>query len=237
MTRASFDALEAFVAEAPVPRRAILSFVREFASSLEPQSRVLDAGAGSAPYRGLFVHCDYVTQDWPGSVHATDFDIVGDLQAGLPVEDCAFDAILCTEVLEHVEDVDAVLAELRRISRPGARLACTVPFVGPLHEEPHDYRRFTNHGLKSLLEANGFDVHTVAPLSGWFGTLAQMLREHAAATRAPDRAPGLDQRILGRCTVMLAGVVGRAAERLDRRIDLRNAFPIGWCAVAQARER
>ncbi|MGE3620626.1 MAG: class I SAM-dependent methyltransferase [Acidimicrobiia bacterium] len=45
----------------------------------------------------------------------------------LPFPDATFDHVIASEVLEHVDDDAAALAELRRILRPGGRLAATVP--------------------------------------------------------------------------------------------------------------
>jgi SAM-dependent methyltransferase len=45
----------------------------------------------------------------------------------LPFADASFDRIICTETLEHVEDVDQTLRELARVLRPGGRLAVSVP--------------------------------------------------------------------------------------------------------------
>lgn len=40
----------------------------------------------------------------------------------LPVDDAAFDAAICVQVLEYVDDVPAALAELHRTLRPGGRV-------------------------------------------------------------------------------------------------------------------
>jgi SAM-dependent methyltransferase len=228
--------LDAFVAESPIQRGAIASFVRQYAASLPPGTRILDAGAGVAPYRQLFAHCDYRTQDWSGSVHsgAAEADVVGDLDEGLPIEDGAFDAILCTEVLEHVGDPFRVLAELRRLLRDGGRLALTVPFVGPLHEEPHDHRRPTNHGLVAMLDRTGFTEPEVRPLTGWFSTLASVLRDQGLATQRPGTSAPMVQRLVGLGCYLVSEVLRRLAPTLDRHLDRRQALPLGWSAVAVA---
>jgi ubiquinone/menaquinone biosynthesis C-methylase UbiE len=66
------------------------------------------------------------------------------------------DAVLSTQVLEHVADPLSVLAEFFRVLKPDGRLWLTAPFVWYLHEEPYDYYRFTSHGLRFLLERAGF---------------------------------------------------------------------------------
>lgn len=62
-----------------------------------------------------------------------------------------FDLILCLNVLEHVYDVQAAVARLHRALTPGGRLVVMVPGYYPLHDEPHDYWRFTEHSLRRML--------------------------------------------------------------------------------------
>src|SRR4051794_23531354 len=93
------EALQTFTAEMPWERESILDFVREVAARVSAGARVLDVGAGDAPYRELFVHTDYATTDWAGSEHegAASADIVASADA-LPVEAASFDVVLCTQV-------------------------------------------------------------------------------------------------------------------------------------------
>ncbi|MEI2712487.1 MAG: class I SAM-dependent methyltransferase [Nocardioides sp.] len=226
-------ALDAFVAESPVARGPITQAVREFAASVPPGSRVLDAGAGNAPYRPLFAHCDYRTHDWSESVHdgAKRADVVGDL-ASLPIEDACFDAVLLTEVLEHIANPEQALRELHRILTPHGRLLITVPFVVELHEEPHDHFRYTSHGLRGLLERAGFGDIGVEPLTGWFGTLANMLRHQGLSTAAASGRRTLGQRAAGGTGLVLSALLAKAAPKLDARLDHRHALPLGWVARA-----
>jgi SAM-dependent methyltransferase len=184
--RAISPTLMAHLDELPLVRRSIFDTVRDFAAHLPHEARVLDAGAGEAPYAELFEHCAYVTVDWPHSVHgaARSADIVASLE-NLPVANHSFDAVLCTEVLEHVGQPEAVLAELNRVLARQGRLCLTVPFVWPLHEEPFDFYRYTPHALRALLEAAGFADVDVAPRTGYFTTLAQIAEMTGWLQRRP----------------------------------------------------
>lgn len=222
--------LRSFVKEAPLERAAVLAVMEAASAQLAPASRVLDAGAGEAPYRELFAHCDYTTTDWSASVHpgARSVDIVASLDS-LPMRDGAFEAIVCTQVLEHVADPATVLVELHRVLAPGGTLWITVPFVGELHEEPWDFYRYTSHGLRHLCEQAGFvDVH-VAPLGGYFATMAQMARNAGLATGVDARST-LGRRALAAAFRLLGGRLAA----LDR-LDDRRALPIGWSCHATHR--
>lgn len=225
--------LEAFIAVSPIQRRPITEAVESFATSLPAGTKTLDAGAGQAPYRSTFAHCEYRTQDWPASVHDGEqpHDIVCDLHE-IDAPDAEFEAVLLTEVLEHVEDPGRVLTELARVTRPGGKLLLTVPFVGELHEEPHDYYRYTSHGLTALLEGAGWQEVEVQPLTGWFLMLAHMLRHEQNSTASPDIRSTVPERALSALLRCVSAVLVRIGPRLDRRVDRRRALPLGWAATA-----
>ena len=150
-------AVRDFVDGSPVNRAHIAAFVADAARATPAGARVLDAGAGAAPYRPLFAHTSYTTSDWAGSPHAEarESDIIAPL-ASLPVADASFDAVVLTEVLEHVAEPAAALAEVHRVLAPGGRVWLTTPFVWELHEEPDDFWRYTPHALRELLTGAGF---------------------------------------------------------------------------------
>jgi SAM-dependent methyltransferase len=235
--RRSGEELSAFVRESPVHRPAIVAAVRRFAAGLPPGARVLDAGAGMAPYRELFAHCEYVTHDWPASPHerATSADVVADLCA-LPLADASFDAALCTEVLEHVATPLAAVDELCRVLRPGGRILVTVPFVAQLHEEPHDHYRFTSYGLRGLLERGGFQVDSVEPLTGYFRTVVHTLRVGGLAIRARDRPSRPATRLAGLLLQALSVLLHPLARTLDG-LDEHRGLPLGWAALASVPRR
>jgi SAM-dependent methyltransferase len=223
--------LRQFVAEMPYERRTILDFVMRAARSLPPGARIADVGAGDAPYRELFTRFDYVTIDWEQSVHedAKAVDIVARADS-IPEPDASFDAVLLTQVLEHVPDPAAVLAELRRILRPGGALYLTAPLVWELHELPHDYYRYTSEGLRHLLDRTDFDEILIEPRNDCFTTLAQLLENTRwAMGRAPD---GLDERREA-AGDLLSDLAKRIAELAP--LDAARTLPLGYAARAVRR--
>ena len=77
------ERLRAFVVEMPYERGPILSFIKAAADGIPPGSRVLDVGAGDAPYAELFDHVEYITSDWEASVHegARAADVIAPAEA------------------------------------------------------------------------------------------------------------------------------------------------------------
>ncbi|MBV9551424.1 MAG: methyltransferase domain-containing protein [Alphaproteobacteria bacterium] len=61
--------------------------------------------------------------------------VVGDLRGGYPeLPSAAYDVVVCEQVLEHLDELDAALATLCRLVKPGGRLAIGIPiFLPPLH--------------------------------------------------------------------------------------------------------
>ncbi len=136
--------------------------------------RVLDLGCGERPWAGLFggAHCigvDIASQGARPDVIASG--------ASLPFANASFDLVFSSQVLEHVPRPDPVLAESARVLRAGGALVMSVPFYWPLHEEPHDYGRFTPHGLRRLLAQAGFTDIEVRPDCGSLTMVGAALAE------------------------------------------------------------
>jgi 2-polyprenyl-3-methyl-5-hydroxy-6-metoxy-1,4-benzoquinol methylase len=97
--------------------------------------------------------------------------------AVLPLEDSAFDLVLCAETIEHVRDVQLFLSEIRRVLRPGGRLALTTPANAPLVRPPDPLsphlRLFTRRSLERLLSELGFEVVSLRRRSGTLLAVAE----------------------------------------------------------------
>lgn len=147
----------------------------EFAATLAAGARVLDAGAGEAPYKELFAHADYESADfeqvdkpYARSTYVCDL-------AEIPVEDGRFDAIVFNQVMEHLPEPGAVLSEFARVLKPGGRVIYSGPLFYEEHEQPYDFYRYTQYGLRHLFEKAGFVVDELRWLEGYFGTVAYQL--------------------------------------------------------------
>ncbi|MFN8308889.1 MAG: class I SAM-dependent methyltransferase [Chitinophagales bacterium] len=134
---------------------------------------VLDVGCGQSPYRFLldetkvnYFGIDIVDADkfdYDNS-HITPFN-----GKDIPFENEKFDAVLCTEVLEHVEDYQQLVNEMYRVMKPGAKGIVTIPWSARYHYIPWDYFRYTPSALKTIfsnfreakIENRGTDIAVI----------------------------------------------------------------------------
>jgi SAM-dependent methyltransferase len=144
----------------------------------EAAGRVLDIGCGHKPYRELFPGSDYVGIDMPFSYGEGSSPDAWASAEGLPFKDGAFDCVVCTEVLEHLEGPARAVMETARVLRPGGCLLLSAPFMWPVHERPRDFFRFTRYGLESLLAAGGLEVTASVQRGGFWSVMVQLASDH-----------------------------------------------------------
>ncbi|MDQ6679156.1 MAG: class I SAM-dependent methyltransferase [Acidobacteriota bacterium] len=155
----------------------IESALRQFAASLPPGARVLDAGAGEGRHAALFEGQHYTAVDLAVGDPAWDYrklDCIADL-AALPFASATFDAVLNIVTLEHLPHPSRALAEMARVLRPGGRILLVAPHEWEVHQAPHDFFRYTLHGLEHLLTESGFTGLSITPAGGYFRLLSRRL--------------------------------------------------------------
>lgn len=198
-------------------RRGLARALRPLARQLS--GRVLDVGCGTQPYRSMLAAGAYIGLeiDTPENRQRAAADAYYD-GARFPFPDASFDGILCNQVLEHVFEPQAFLAECRRVLRPGGRMLLSVPFVWDEHEQPRDYARYSSFGLRHLLEQQGFrvthSVKTVANAALLFQLFNAYLYKLVASWPRPLRA-AVTFAVMGPVNVL-----GLAASLLPRNEDL-----------------
>src|SRR5580700_9097763 len=142
----------------------------KFLTTQTTTERVREIGVPGADYGHFFPN--HTTLDIDS---ARKPDVVGDIYK-LPFPDASWPVIVMIEVLEHLQEPARALAEVERVLEPGGKLILTTRFLGPMHDIPHDYFRFTYYGLKYLLR-DWEDVEVRADLTTMetLGTFFQRL--------------------------------------------------------------
>jgi SAM-dependent methyltransferase len=137
--------------------RSLAAALRRSIAAIDELGSVVDFGCGDQPYRPLFDgRCrSYLGADLPGSRSA---ELHISAAGTLPLDDASVDTVFSTQVLEHVPDPLAYLAEARRVLRPGGNLLLSTHGVWTYHPHPDDFWRWTSAGLTRLLEQAGFEI-------------------------------------------------------------------------------
>lgn len=142
---------------------------------LTDASRILDYGCADIPYRHFFpAGANFVAADLPGNPHAT---MQLNPDASLPADDGTFDAVVSTQVLEHVTDPQLYLSECFRVLRPGGRLLLSTHGMFIYHPDPIDYWRWTCAGLRHVVEEAGFKVVRFEGIIGLIATGLQFIQD------------------------------------------------------------
>jgi len=171
-------------------------WLKKTLASLPEGLRILDAGAGELRNRPLCGHLAYVSQDFgqyqgggdgkglqTGKWDTSRIDLVCDITA-IPEQDDAFDAILCSEVLEHVPDPTRALDEFARLLKPGGKLVVTAPFASLVHLAPYHYcSGFSRYWYEHHLPRRGFQIEELTPNGDWFAYCEQELMRLGSTAR------------------------------------------------------
>lgn len=183
---------------------------------------VVDLGCGDQPYRH-YCRC----QQYLG-VDRSKGEIRGDFFR-LKLGSRRADTVICTQVLEHVPDPRRLFKLAYGLLRPRGYLVLTAPFVWPLHDEPHDYWRFSGYGLTQLARETGFKPVRVVPLGGFIALIWQLI---AIVLERPVYSKGTFNRIYGFFLRALFRAVQPLIYRLDQKKKLKGATLV-YLLVAQ----
>ena len=202
------------------------TWVERKLSELPAGSRILDAGAGELQYKRFCGHLKYLSQDFGrydgagdgsglqmGAWDTSGMDIVCDITR-IPEPDGAFDAVMCIEVLEHLEAPIEALHEFRRLLRPGGVLIVTAPFASLTHQSPyHFYGGFNRHFYSRWLARLGFEIEELVPNGNFFDFVCQELGRAGSVAKTYTR----NRRSFGFLENAARAVCLRALKRLSSR--------------------
>jgi SAM-dependent methyltransferase len=152
---------------------------------------LLDVGCGSKPFAPLFA--GRVRRYWGSDLRASRYlgqarpDAFATAEAQ-PFRSGTFDTVLGLSMLTYLPEPGRMLAESHRVLKPGGMLILEFTQMVPLHDEPHDYFRFTRYGAEYLLQQAGFEMVEAVPVGGlWARVGLTMIAGLNRVNRGPTR--------------------------------------------------
>lgn len=166
-----------------------IKWVKKNLKKIPKGSKILDAGAGEQQFKKFCSHLKYTSQDFAqyegkgdrrglqrGTWEYGKLDIISDITS-IPRLDESFDAILCTEVFEHLSDPLSALKEFSRLLKKEGYLIITAPFCSLTHFSPyHFYTGFNRYFYETHLPKLGFKIIESKANGNYFEYLAQEIR-------------------------------------------------------------
>ena len=154
-----------------------LKFIQKTFEQMSPKEYLLDLGCGVKPFAKIYNKTadKSVGIEVKTTLHDqshVDFFFDGE---SLPFENEEFDVVFSTEVMEHVPNPEKFLSEINRVLKPNGIAVLTVPFFVPLHEQPHDYYRYTEFGLRHLIQKSKFELIKFDVFGDYIGVMISLL--------------------------------------------------------------
>jgi SAM-dependent methyltransferase len=143
------------------------------------------------------------------------------------ISDQSYDTAICLQVLEHVPNPQEAVREIFRIMKPGGQLILSIPHLSRIHDEPNDFQRYTEYGIRILLEEAGFHIEEILARGGLFSFLGHQVS--SITVPLVWRVPLLKDLIFAVNSIL----VTHACYYLDRILTpSRHYFPLGYTVLA-----
>jgi SAM-dependent methyltransferase len=200
------------------------SYIRRYA-----RGKLLDLGCGKVP---LFdAYKDFVTEnicvDWSNSAHENEYlDLECDLTKALPFASGEFDTIILSDVLEHIPEPMQLWSEMSRVLTGNGRVIMNVPFFYWLHEQPHDYYRYTEFSLRRFAEASRMNIVLLTAVGG----VPEIIGDVVAKTlvQLPYVGRSLAAFTQYTTSIFIKTRIGKRASE-----STRGLFPLGYFLVVE----
>jgi SAM-dependent methyltransferase len=182
----------------------------------------LDLGGGARRLDPRLVNLDLA--DLP------QVDVVAPAEK-LPFRDGSLGLVVAQEVLEHLPDPHATLAEIARVLRPGGIVYVQTPWMLGWHSGPHDFWRFSREGMAALF-GEAFVVEEVAPTLGHGSGFYRVAVEYCAITAGAVFRPLY---LPAKAAAALLLIPFRWADLLSSRSEQAHRIAGGFYAIARRR--
>ncbi len=164
---------------APISVRADVHCLSKemFAKYLRPDDVVYDIGCGQKPFVEFLKgrvksHIGVDLAD--GFYKPEHVDLIGSAYS-VPAPDGCADAVISSQVIEHLETPLVAIAETHRILKSGGLFFLSFPFLYPIHAEPRDFMRYTEFYVRQEIAADKFEVIDIQRIGGFWYLMGMYL--------------------------------------------------------------
>ena len=218
--------------EVGIGSRLMADLIAGFYSENLPRhakGKLLDLGCGKVPL--FMAYKDYVAEnicvDWENTLHKNEYlDFAYDVTKALPFKDGEFDTVILSDVLEHIPQPERLWQEVARVLAIRGKIIMNVPFYYWVHEQPHDYYRYTEFALRRFVEIYGMRVVQLNAIGGVPEILADVFSKNVL--RLPK---------IGRLLAMVAQrltsffIATKCGKRMSEATG--RSFPLGYFLIAE----
>ncbi|MBI1770582.1 MAG: methyltransferase domain-containing protein [Bacteroidetes bacterium] len=193
------------------------------------RGRLIDLGCGKAPLYGAYkdLVTDTVCVDWSdASGKNIHLDYECDLNKPLPFDNSAFDTVILSDVLEHIQNPFLLWEEISRIMIEQGKIIMNVPFFYHIHEAPYDYFRYTEFALRNFAELSGFKIILIQPIGGAPEIVADIFAKNVL--RVPLLGAFFSTAVQKTCALFLKTSLGK---KISKKTSKK--FPYGYFMVAE----
>ena len=191
------------------------------------KDKILDLGCGDKPY---------YHEDMQGKVICLDISknsrahIVSDANS-LPFKPNSFDKVVSVNSFYYFKNPFDVVKSINKILKKGGKLVLIVPFFYPIHDVPDDKYRFTEYGLRALLEED-FRIERIETIGGVFNHPSVIL--HSLIKGIPLLFPKDIRKFVQMLVYILWPfyIIAQIFSILDI-IDITKRFPTYYFVVAE----
>jgi SAM-dependent methyltransferase len=193
------------------------------------KGKLLDLGCGKVPLYAAYREfvTDNICVDWGNTLHENEYlDYELDLTENLPFSDSEFDTIILSDVLEHIPVPEQLWREMARILSRKGKIIINVPFFYWLHEQPHDYFRYTEFALRRFVETSGLRLIQLEPIGGAPEVMTDFIAKNIL------RLPKLGHSLaLVAQWFMLGFIRTKFGKKLSEATS--SNFPLGYFVIAE----
>jgi len=165
---------------------------------------------------------NYISLDIKPNENNADLNVIGD-GLNLPFKTKSIDTVLCTQVLEHINEPQEFVNETKRVLKKGGYCFLSTNMTWIYHGVPDDYYRFTISGLKHLFK--DFSKVEVYPAGGYINTLASLVL-------LPIKSPPLPL-FLTVIPVTIANIAGKAIDSVVSKFIPKERLTTNFVVIAR----